>query len=422
MAKMLALHLLTLVLGSMASNSDGSSCPSSSSEMSKSSLNKKHEFSALLQHSRVGQGGIMAAESTDEGNKSTEPCAEGRFLYGPCTCGGMECSKGQYCIPPTSGGPLSCAVIDSLPHFRSRSQATHTTRASHSTSTNEERAAIKRWLFRSYWATDDFVTHDHIMHFREAMNTAQTPGAANEVSVQPKDGCNMEKLPDCPPDYASVLQSEVAEYERSQKFQNKIEECGKEDQSGFDGRFQDIFNQLDKIVANTHSVLDLGGACGTIGRRLRKLTTGRVAIVELVPGWVEAGKKLVPSVEFYNADATNFTLTETGLDHEGVPIKFDVISMADSFEHVPAYRKEALWESIRKHSKEGTRLYIHIPTPAKQQQEQAAEQGGHSQYFEEIIQYDTTEQQGRCLAGFRLDSVIEAFPDYASLLFTKQGE
>lgn len=110
---MMALPLLTLVVGSLASNDDGASCPSSHSpEGHQSAPDKKHEFSALLQHSRLGQGGAVAVETAADGNKSRQSCAEGTFIYGPCKCGDMVCVEGQYCLAPSYGATPACAVLD----------------------------------------------------------------------------------------------------------------------------------------------------------------------------------------------------------------------------------------------------------------------------------------------------------------------
>merc|ERR1712216_83228 len=165
----------------------------------------------------------------------------------------------------------------------------------------------------------------------------------------------------------------------------KVAECdGRVEMKWNSGRVGEIYTILTKMVKGRKSILDLGSACGGITKKMKTFAPADVRMVgvDLVPGWIKVAKAHNPDIEFSVGDITELDLGE----------KFDLIYMADSYEHIPSYRKRHLWEVIKRHSRVGTQLYIHIPTPGKQKRENEENAAAEHdrQYVEEVIQYKVT--------------------------------
>lgn len=93
------------------------------------------------------------------------------------------------------------------------------------------------------------------------------------------------------------------------------------------------------------------------------------------------------------------------------PRQFDLIFLADVWEHIPSYRLLPLWESISVLLKPTGTLYIHIPNEEKQKGKQSRDSG---QFFEEIIRIDDIQKQASC---FRMILThVSHEPGYDSIL------
>jgi trans-aconitate methyltransferase len=246
---------------------------------------------------------------------------------------------------------------------------------------------------------------------KDVQTTSKTQGKLAEELTK----CYTLAEESTPPDYKEVLQKEVTSYEGSEKFKNKVAECdGRVEMKWTSGRVGEIYNILTKMVKGKKSILDLGCACGGITKKMKTFAPAGVRMVgvDLVPGWIKVAKAHIADIDFSVGDVTEINLGET----------FELIYMADSYEHIPSYRKRHLWEVLKRHSKVGTMLYIHIPTPGKQRHEnEEKEQAEHGQYIEEVIQYKVTVRMAACWGSFRKLSLQEHDIDgYASLIFQRE--
>ena len=249
---------------------------------------------------------------------------------------------------------------------------------------------------------------------------ARSPTHVNDSMPDPKVACKntMQRFGDTPSNYLSLLSKESEMYGHSPKFKNKVEELwGRRKVDWKNGRIGEIVSSLNALVLKlpVRSVLDLGAGPGLITMHVwRQLKANglpapslRVEGVELTSGWVEAGKGYASSmginVSMHQGDITAISLGS----------KFDLIYMADSVEHVPFYRRGALWRTISAHSRPGTRLYFHYPNVAMQLQEAKESRDrakgrrlGGSQYFEEIIPPKMLSREAMC-SGFRLTRMTD---------------
>ena len=246
-----------------------------------------------------------------------------------------------------------------------------------------------------------------------------------------------------PKNYSTLLQAEMKSYEQSAKFRNKIAELnGRKSVDWDSGRIGEIASELRKVVDKSvlYSILDLGAGPGLITRYAQQLaakahsSSGPVRVdgVELVAGWVRAARDFASTrpvkgthFQFQRGDITNISLGVT----------YDLIYMADSIEHVPKFRRGALWEVLAGHSHTGSRLYLHFPNVKKQRSEQRrqhtpahASTGKGSgrqlrQYFEEVLELNEL-VKGACCVGFRTKSYKDhgnGKGGYVSVHLVKEG-
>lgn len=247
-----------------------------------------------------------------------------------------------------------------------------------------------------------------------------------------------------PSTYASDLQAEVKAYITSAKYQNKINELlGTRHVDWDHGRIGEISSALRGLIdSSVHSILDLGAGPGLISRHAQQLAARvhgsggavRVVGVELVAGWVRTAQEFAASrpiagtsFHFHLGDITNISLGHT----------FDVLYMADSIEHVPTFRRPALWQTLMAHSHSSSRLYLHYPNLIKQMEEQGVGvrgkprrevriQGGSgrrlAQHFEIPVELSVLVKQAKC-AGFTMthsEDHGKGQSGYMSVYFTRQ--
>ena len=168
------------------------------------------------------------------------------------------------------------------------------------------------------------------------------------------------------------------------------------------GRFGAIHGYLKSLLSNSANLkpnlLELGFGAGTnmiVAHELMQ-QRGNVWGVELTSGWVDNAKTnyIHSGLHFLQGDITK------AVDVLPKQIQFDLIFLADVWEHIPSYRLGPLWHTIVSLLKPSGKLYIHIPNEAKQKAEQA--RSGHGQFFEEIVQVEDLRQQAECF-GMKIE-------------------
>ena len=245
-----------------------------------------------------------------------------------------------------------------------------------------------------------------------------------------------------PKNYSTLLQAEVKSYEQSAKFRNKIAELnGRKNVDWDGGRIGEIATELRKVVdKSVYSILELGAGPGLITRYAQQLaakahsSSGPVRVdgVELVAGWVRAARDFASTRP---VKGTHFHFQRCNITNISLGVTYDLIYMADSIEHVPKFRRGALWEVLAGHSHTGSRLYLHFPNVQKQRAEQrrqhtpahasAGKGSGRQlrQYFEEVLKINEL-VMGGCCVGFRTKSYKDhgnGKGGYVSVHLVKEG-
>ena len=230
------------------------------------------------------------------------------------------------------------------------------------------------------------------------------PGSRHAYPNSIERGCSgLFSNQHTPNTYEEILLRESKHYLESSKFTNKIQEADaqwKKPQLKHDGRFGAIHKYLEQLISDlsTHEpmILELGFGAGTnmivahelLGRR------GEVWGLELTPGWVSHAKNtyVQAGLHFLHGDITN---ARSAVKRR----EFDIIFLADVYEHIPGYRLQSLWENIVALLKPCGKLYLHIPTEKTQVAEQAK---AGSQFFEEIVRTETLQKQANCF-GMKIE-------------------
>ena len=250
------------------------------------------------------------------------------------------------------------------------------------------------------------------------LRSSQQPPA---VPFFPVNGSCAEELftYSIPKNYDELLNQESTHYLSSAKFNNKIAEAEaqwKHRSIRHVGRFGAIHQYLEKLLEcrRETKVLELGFGAGTnmiVAHEILK-RQGEVWGIELTRGWVEhaLANFVEAGLKFVQGDITNA--------EEYLPphIRFDLIFLADVWEHIPPYRLGYLWRNIATLLKPTGKLYIHIPNEAKQRAEQST---GTGQFFEEIVLVEDLVKQAKCF-GMTLEELgsdDNSERSYISLVF-----
>lgn len=227
-----------------------------------------------------------------------------------------------------------------------------------------------------------------------------------------------------PNNYDEVLSEESVHYVGSAKFTNKIAEADaqwKDRSIQHTGRFGAIHQYLERLLKSSTDretkVLELGFGAGTnmiVAHELLK-HDGEIWGIELTRGWVEH------ALANFDEAGLRFVQGDITRAEEYLPsgIQFDVIFLADVWEHIPPYRLGYLWNNISKLLKRTGKLYIHIPNEAKQRAEQTI---GGGQFFEEVVLVEDLLKQARCF-GMTLQELgtdDNSEHSYISLVFRFQ--
>jgi SAM-dependent methyltransferase len=218
-------------------------------------------------------------------------------------------------------------------------------------------------------------------------------------------------VPDCvanlftgvtPSDYEVVLAREGRSYNAGHKFKKKVKEASKQWASATqqsDVRLQAIHAWLSSLLKDKHdlNVLELGfgGGINMIAAEQLMNWKGNVWGVELTEGWVAHARENFKHerLHFLVGDITRAAdvLKKGGAGD----VLFDVIYLADVWEHIPSYRLKHLWETIVSLLKPTGLLYIHIPGVEMQLAERNNDK---AQFFEQVVRVDDFQKQAECFS------------------------
>ena len=203
-----------------------------------------------------------------------------------------------------------------------------------------------------------------------------------------------------PNDYEKILAQEGRSYKQSRKFMIKIEEAEeqwKNPAKRHGGRFGAIHHWLEVLLQDKQDadILELGFGAGTnmIVAKNNLTGSGSVWGIELTEGWVEHAQRtfIHERLHFLQGDITRAAgILSSGGARD---LRFDLIFLADVWEHIPAYRLKSTWETVVTLLKPTGRLYIHIPDEQTQMQEQRKKKG---QYFEQIVRVEDFKKEAEC--------------------------
>jgi len=194
----------------------------------------------------------------------------------------------------------------------------------------------------------------------------------------------------------ATLQSEIEDYQKSEKFLSKIREAKGEVELG--AHHKAIMKYLkEKVLQPKWSILDLGCAAGAMLKAVKQAYEEDFGIgshnhlvgIELTTGWVKFAQGYYKDISIYEGDVTDFQLP--------VPYKgktFDFVMLNDVVEHIQKERYECFFLKLKEVTHSGSIVYMHTPTP----QAQIVDKG---QYFENVLPHHYL-IMGMALAGFEL--------------------
>lgn len=187
------------------------------------------------------------------------------------------------------------------------------------------------------------------------------------------------------------LRNEIAEYEKSTKFKNKIAEVLGEISPG--AHHVAIAKYLiNNVLQPGWSILELGCAAGMMLQMVQHAykaglgNHGKLVGVELVKGWVDFAQRHHHDMSVYEGDVTDFRLPNQEV--------FDFVMINDVAEHIQTRRYGCFFATLAKVTKQGSIVYYHTPTP----QAQVADNG---QYYENVLPHHYL-VLGMALKGFEL--------------------
>jgi len=249
-------------------------------------------------------------------------------------------------------------------------------------------------VFAAAWCVQKFPKSGFPAEFKSCTNSSLASNAEQRQQQQnPATSSPASKstfpdvatLPVCEPlteKAKSELKNEVRDYEKSNKFKNKIREAKGEVPMSTTHRAVLKYLQ-EKVLLPGWSVLELGCAAAVMLRHVELfLTTGNGSQplfvgVELVGGWVKWAQEYYPAsgsrISMHNSDITEFALPP--------PIAtatFDFVMLNDVMEHVQRERYGCLFQQLDKMTHPGSIVYMHTPSPMLQLRESG-------QYYERVV-------------------------------------
>jgi len=193
-----------------------------------------------------------------------------------------------------------------------------------------------------------------------------------------------------------TLAAEVRDYEKSYRFQEKIQEA--QGQVATTAGHVGILQYLpEKVLQPGWSILELGCAAGGMLTKVaeiydqKMMPHGKMVGVELVGGWVRWASQYYKQIDVYEGDITEFALPAP---HSGST--FDFVMLNDVVEHIQKGRYGCLFSQLASVTHPGSIVYMHTPSPAAQIIDQ-------DQYYEHIVPHHFV-VSSMAAAGFELIS------------------
>jgi len=176
------------------------------------------------------------------------------------------------------------------------------------------------------------------------------------------------------------IAKEISAYEKSSKFESKIQEAKGEKPPG--STHLAIQKYLAELVLEPGwSILELGCAAGGMLRLVQQSyfthigNYKRMAGVELVHGWVERAPGYMSDIPIFQGDVTDFNLPNELRD-------WDFIMLNDVMEHIQIERYPCFFAKLQQYTHAGSFVYMHTPMPSAQLVE------AQGQFYENVLPHD----------------------------------
>jgi cyclopropane fatty-acyl-phospholipid synthase-like methyltransferase len=167
------------------------------------------------------------------------------------------------------------------------------------------------------------------------------------------------------------LKKEIADYEKSSRFQAKIKEVRGELDVAIHHKAIDTYLR-EKVLQPNWSVLELGCAAGKMISMVESWYNTEnhphreLVGVELVPGWVDFAKSYFPdqesSIRVHVGDVTDFT----PLPEPHATTTFDLVMLNDVAEHIQKDRYGCFFQQLQRVTRRNSLIYFHTPNPQAQ--------------------------------------------------------
>ena len=201
----------------------------------------------------------------------------------------------------------------------------------------------------------------------------------------------------------SFLKKEIADYEKSKRFTDKLKEVRGTARVAAHHAAIDKFLK-EKVLRPGWSVLELGCAAGAMLQMVQRAYDGgtsnggkgigqhkEMVGVELVTGWVKFAQEYFKDkgIDVFEGDVTEFSLPPP-YDKK----TFDFVMLNDVAEHIQKHRYGCFFHKLRDVTHEGSLVYFHTPNP----QTQLADA---EQFFENVLPHHVV-VSGMAASNFEL--------------------
>jgi trans-aconitate 2-methyltransferase len=133
----------------------------------------------------------------------------------------------------------------------------------------------------------------------------------------------------------------------------------KQEKTGINSRHLSILDKLVKAgLSSHHRVLEIGCGIGTVSHLMAKITTkGEVLAVDISPESISKAQVL-----WKNQSNLVFEVSDMK-DFEKPDLLFDFFVFPDVLEHIPVDQHFHIFETVKKHSRHSSVIFVHIPAP-----------------------------------------------------------
>jgi SAM-dependent methyltransferase len=251
---------------------------------------------------------------------------------------------------------------------------------------------------RVWWLTSvDSNTYESLIDRELPIRLGRTTTISSPAS-KAVDATNVQEVVTaCTPitqEQTEALKSEIADYEKSRKFQIKILEV--QDKRKAAASYVAIEKYLrENVLEAGWSILELGCAAGMmlqmVKRAYEKVGSEHKELVgvELVTGWVTFAQSYFTDIQVFEGDITNFNLPDPYAAKT-----FDFVMLNDVAEHIQKERYGCFFQKLKEVTHAGSLVYMHTPTPHAQLADEV-------QYVEKVLPHHYM-VIGMALAGFEL--------------------